>query len=890
MSLALGTRLGPYEILSPLGAGGMGEVYKARDTRLERTVAVKVLPPHLASSPEARQRFEREAKAISRLSHPHICGLFDVGQQDGTDFLVMELLEGETLSARLAKGPLPLEDVVRYGIEMADALDLAHRQGIVHRDLKPGNVMLTQSGVKLLDFGLAKVVAPLFPRSDASESLTASMPADLTEEGTLLGTFQYMAPEQLEGRAADARSDIFAFGTVLYEMATGRKTFAGSSQAAIAGAIMGQEPPPISSLQPLSPPAFDRLVRNCLAKDPDRRWQTAHDIGLQLAGMGELAPQVAGTAPATHVLRRWMPWAVASAAVAAAVIAVFRPGVPSLPASPPVRFSVSPPPGGAFTLDRNVETVSLALSPDGSRIGFVASDPTGETRIWLRPLDGLEARPLVGTEGATSLFWSPDGRSIAFFAGDKLKRLDLPAGSPVPLCDVPENIGLYGTWGSGGQILFASNRGEAIFRVTTTGVAPSEVIKADRSRGEIKVNLPWFLPDGTRFLYLSRHSDFSGQLMLGELGKPPRRVLSVASNVQWVDPDYLVFVRDGTLVGQRFDLSSGRVTGDPFSIAESVNYFFPTGVARFSTSRNGVLVYQANRNRARIVWIDRSGREIAQLGASANYFSLRLSPDGSKAIIDRLEPGPGAYDLWSFDLERGIETRLTSGIASEIRGIWLSGGGAVVFSSVSSSGGRGNVLHLFRKDLTSGTEKELLPKGGFQIGTDVSPDGSTVVFQERAERGDFDLWTLPLSGEPTPSPFVRSPFNEINGCFSPDGHNVAYVSDESGRGELYVAPFPATGRKTRVSSGGGWDPRWSRDGHELFYLSDEGQVVSVPVRLAPTLELGSPVPLFTVKGGKGWSDYDVSLDGKKFLAIVPEVVADEQPLTVILNWAAEIKR
>ena len=349
MSLALGTRLGPYEILSPLGAGGMGEVYKARDTRLARTVAVKVLPPHLTLSQEARQRFEREAKAISRLSHPHICALFDVGQQDGTDFLVMELLEGETLSARLAKGPLPLEDVVRYGIEMADALDLAHRQGIVHRDLKPGNVMLTQSGVKLLDFGLAKVVAPLFPRSDASESLTASMPADLTEEGTLLGTFQYMAPEQLEGRAADARSDIFAFGTVLYEMATGRKAFAGSSQAAIAGAIMGQEPPPISSLQPLSPPAFDRLVRNCLAKDPDRRWQTAHDIGLQLAGMGELAPQVAGTAPATHVFRRWMPWAVVSAAVAAAVIAVFRPSVPSLPAPPPGRFSVSPPPGGAFT-------------------------------------------------------------------------------------------------------------------------------------------------------------------------------------------------------------------------------------------------------------------------------------------------------------------------------------------------------------------------------------------------------------------------------------------------------------------------------------------------------------------------------------------------------------
>jgi Tol biopolymer transport system component/predicted Ser/Thr protein kinase len=888
MTLAAGTRLGPYEILSPLGAGGMGEVYKARDTRLDRAVAVKVLPSHMSSSPEARRRLEREAKTISKLSHPHICALYDVGHQDGTDFLVMELLEGETLSDRLARGPLPPEQTVRCGIEIADALDRAHRQGIVHRDLKPGNVMLTNSGVKLLDFGLAKAFAPLFPGSEANGLLTVSTPVDLTREGAVVGTFQYMAPEQVEGKAADPRSDIFAFGVVLYEMATGRRAFTGSSRAALAAAILASEPPSMASVQPLIPSALERLIRVCLAKDPERRWQTAHDIGLQLAAMGESGSWTGARVeplPARRVTR-WTPWAVAVVAGAVALGALLRPSVRPDTVPLAIRFSVPPPPGGAFLLSY-VETVTLALTPDGSQIGFIAWDPAGGTRVWLRPLAAVEARPLAGTEGATSLFWSPDGRSIAFFADGKLKRLDLPGGAALPLCDVPEGIGLYGSWGSDGQILFAPVDGEAIFRVATTGGTPTAVIKPDASRGETGVKWPWFLPDGRRFFYVAGASDWSRRLMLAEPGKPPRPVMPIASNVQWVEPDYLVYVRDGTIVGQHLDLSNGRLVGDPFSIAEPVNYFFHTGRVEFSTSRNGILAYQSHSNRARLVWVDRSGREIATVGASADFVRMNLSPDGREVAVDRGDPRPGTFHLWAYDLERSVETRLTSGRGNEFGPVWLPDGSAVVYSGADTSG----TAHLFSKDLATGAEKELLPRTEFQLASDVSPDGRFVAFLQRGQHGgNTDLWTLPLAGERKPLPLIRSPFNEAGARFSPDGRYVAYASDESGSDEAYVAPFPTTGAKTRVSTGGGRLPHWSRDGHELFYLSDDGHLVSAPVRLAQSLEIGTPMPLFALRENTSWTDFDVSPDGKKFLAIVPEVVGDAQPLTVVMNWTAGIGR
>ena len=599
MTLSAGMRLGPYEILSPLGAGGMGEVYRARDTRLDRSVAVKVLPPHQSSSPEARERFEREAKTISQLSHPNICALFDVGRQDETDFLVMELLEGETLSDRLKKGPLPLEQTLRCGVEIADALDQAHRQGIVHRDLKPGNVMLTKAGVKLLDFGLAKAIAPLLRGADASQLETATAPHDLTQEGTLLGTFPYMAPEQIEGKAADTRTDIFALGAVLYEMATGKRAFVGDTRAALASAILTSEPKPMPSLRPTCPPALDRLVRTCLAKDPERRWQTAHDVGLQLAALAEDGPL--GPAPsASSVGRRLVPWVVAALGVAVGLGALLRPQA-SPPAVPrTVRFSVPPPPGRTF-LD-TVETVPLALSPDGSQLAFVARDPTGVTRLWLRPLSAMEARPLEGTEGALSSLWSPDGRSLAFFAAGKLKRLDLPGGSALPLCDVRPGVGLHGTWGRDGQILFASAEGEAIYRVSTAGGAPAVAVKADPSQGDTRINWPSFLPDGQRFFYLTRLRDGGGQLMLAQPGKPPRPVLPGVSSVQYVDPGYLVFAREGTLLGQRFDFANGRVAGEPFSIARSgaVLRLFGVGGVHGLAERRACLRVQQRSGAARL--------------------------------------------------------------------------------------------------------------------------------------------------------------------------------------------------------------------------------------------------------------------------------------------------
>jgi eukaryotic-like serine/threonine-protein kinase len=882
MSLVPGSRLGPYEIVSPLGAGGMGEVYRARDTRLSRAVAVKVLPARLSLSVDARQRFEREARVISQLSHPHICALYDVGQQDGTDYIVMELVDGETLAARLTKGPLPLPQLLRLGVEVADALDEAHRQGIVHRDLKPGNVMLTPSGAKLLDFGLAKPLPPPLGPNGMSQSPTVSAVADLTREGALLGTLQYLAPEQLEGHPADARSDIFALGVTLYEAATGRKPFAGETYPTLASAILGTQPPPISTVRPGSPSALDRLVQICLARDPERRWRTAHDVGLQLAAMAEersAAPAPAGPAPRPARFR-WFAWAVAAVALAVAVAtALHRPRAAVDAVAMPVRFSVPPPPGRTFV--ETYETVLLALSPDGSKLAFVAREPKGSDRLWLRPLSEVDARPLEGTDGAATVFWSPDGRSLAFVADGKLKRLDLPGGTPIPVCDVPRGIGLCGTWGRDGQILYGWVGNTSLYRVSMAGGKPEEAVRA--KAGE-SVGWPRFLPDGERFLYLEYHPGIGGgELMLAGPGLEPRPVVAMASTFDYVDPGYLVFVRDGTLLGQRFDPVQGRVSGEPFAIAEHVHYFLSTARATFAASRSGVLAYASESDRARLVWFDRSGRELGDAGTPSNYSRLRLSPDDRQVLFDRAQPGTGTFDLWSLDLARGIENRLTSDPGTEIGPLWLPGGKSLAFSAARG----GAPPHLFRKDLVTGAEEELVPGSMIQIADDVSPDGRSLAFTERTAKDSFDVFLLPLSGGGKESPLLHSPFSEADLRFSPDGRFVAFDSDESGQSEVYIAPFPGAAERTRVSSGGGAQPRWSHSGRELFYLSDDGHLVAVPVRTAPALGVGRPVPLFSTGGRTAWTEFEVASDGRRFLAVVPTVIAAEQPLTVLVNWPAQ---
>ena len=874
MRLASGTRLGPYEILVPLGAGGMGEVYRARDTRLGRDVAVKILSADIAASADARQRFEREARTVSQLSHPHICALYDVGEAPNPQspipnpYLVMELLDGETLAQRLASGALPLDLTLRYATQIADALDKAHRAGIVHRDLKPANVMITKSGVKLLDFGLAKATTP----SSISVAQTA---APLTAAGAIAGTVQYMAPEQLAGRAADARSDIYALGAVIYEMATGRAAFG-------------------AALTPLVPASLDRLVRTALASDPDERWQSAHDVQLQLRAIAE-ASDAGGTAAPAGVPGRaaWLPWILAAVAiiVATAALGVIwfgsrSNGSTAAPAAA-VRFLIAPPAGGAFS--DTVETVCIALSPDGSQLAYVAADATGDRRVWLRPISSVAARSVGGTEGARTVFWSPDGKSLAFFAGEKLKRIDLPDNAPITLSEAPD-VGVVGSWGDG-QIVFSMIPG-GLFRVPASGGPPVKILSPDFARRETSLVWPWFLPDGRRLLYLVRHPDGNGTLMVYEPGQPPRVVLAnIVSSAQYVDPGYILYARDGTLLGQRFDVASAMVSGEPFPVAEPVRYFYSTGMATFATSLSGVLVYQPHAELGRLVWLDRAGREIGVIGEGAAYLRARISADGGRVLFSRAQPQVGTYDLWLFDIARGVEQRLTSDRLSEVSAVWLPGGTATIFS--------GRVPpHLFRKDLGTGEETELIPAPNFALGEDVSPDGTTFVFILRTPRGSFDIWQLPLDGASQPVPVLETPFDKEHVRFSPDGRYLAFASNELGKYEVFVAPFPGTGERIRVSVGGAGLPRWSRDGRELFFVSEDRHLMAVPVRTSPSLVLGAPRPLFSVAGGSEWSDpratavwadFDVAPDGSRFLAAIPQP-ANEQPLTAVLNWQTALLR
>lgn len=872
MNLTPGTCLGPYEIVAPLGAGGMGEVYKANDTRLDRLVAVKVLRVDAAESGATRERFEREARAISSFSHPHVCSLFDVGRSNGTDYIVMELLDGETLGARIAKGPLPIAQVLLHGRQIAMALAAAHRQGIVHRDLKPNNVMLTPAGVKLLDFGLAKS-SPTGASADNSETA-----ASLTASGTWLGTAPYMAPEQIEGRPADARSDIFALGAVLYEMATGRRAFTGDTTAGIASSILRVDPVAPSSVRADLPAAIDRLIQECLAKDPDRRWQSAHDVALQLAAITETSGQP-GTRSTTHAgpaaSFAWAGAIVATALVTAAFTMWL--GGPTVAPPSRVELQITPPAETSFTY--NSETVRFAVSPDGQRLAFIASGPGSNRRVWMRALSSIEAEPVAGTENVNSVFWSPDGGSIALVVGDTLKRLELASGSAVTICKVPNQIGLSATWGRNGDILFATIEGGAIFRVHTSGGEAAVLVKPDTAKDEVRVAFPSFLPDGNHYLYLARYSTGSANLMLGEIGKDPRVIMPTESNAQFVEPGTLVFAKGGALVGQAFNPATAQVSGDPFTIAETVRFFLSTSAADFSVSPNGTVVFQSHDDRSRLAWIDRTGREVGTAGSPGKYLQLNITRDGRTALASRTLPSTGTFDIWSLDLDRGTETRLTLDDAfTEIEGALTPAGDAMIYAAA-----RGRALRLMRRDMRTGRDELLLPQGIRMQGVpDISPDGRLLAFEERTAAGGFNLWTLPLTGVTTPTLVRESRFSENLFRFAQDGDHYAFVSNESGRSEVYVARLSG-GPKTMVSTGGAVDVRWSRDGREIFYVSSDLRMMSVPVRTTPTLELGKPATLFAV-ANRHWVGFDASPDGKRFLIITPEVVANEEPLTAIQNW------
>jgi Tol biopolymer transport system component len=887
MTLAVGTKLGPYEILSQLGAGGMGEVYKARDTRLERMVAVKVLSARLSSSPELRQRFELEARTISQLSHPHICALYDVGREGDVEYLVMELLEGETLSARLVKGAVNPDQVLRYGIEIADALDKAHRQGIVHRDLKPANVMLTKSGVKLLDFGLAKAMAPPAERG----SLT-SLPTQqgLTQEGTILGTFQYMAPEQLEGKEADARTDIFALGAVIYETATGRKAFTGASQASLISSIMTAEPVSISASQPMSPQALDRVVKTCLAKDPEDRWQSAGDVAKELkwiaegSAAGVAAPGIVAGPRRSHQLLAWGTAGLLGLAALALAVILVRLRTEAA-GRLLVRLSVLPPDKTSFSSLGSGGPV--AVSPDGRILAFTAVGAEGTPLLYVRPLSAVAAQPLSGTEGASFPFWSPDSRLVGFFARGKLKRVDASGGPVTAVCDAAEGRG--GTWNRDGDILFA-NRYSPIYRVRATGGRPIEVTQLDPKRGDTTHRWPQFLPDGHHFLYLAAPLGMqseSNTIFVASLdGKENREILPASSNVAYAS-GHLLYTREGALVAQPFDPRGLRVQGDAVPVVEGVSYDYLYSHAVFSVSEDGILVYQAGGEAdTRLAWLDRGGKTLGFVDEASFYASPRLSPDGKRIAVAISEPNASKANIWIYDVERGTRSRFTFAPARETFPVWSPDGVWLVYGS-SARGPFG--LYRKRSDGT-GPEELLLQTQNSTLPSSFSPDGNLLAFDafggpQRAKTG---ILILPLTGDRKPYAFLQTPANAGNAQFSPDGKWIAYVSDESGRSEVYVTGFPRPEGKWQVSSAGGQQPRWTRDGKELFYLEGRNGLMVVDMKTEGGFQAGQPRKLFPVRPLFGGL-YDLAPDGR-ILVNTPQGEQATEPITVILNWTSDLKK
>jgi eukaryotic-like serine/threonine-protein kinase len=891
MVLASGTKLGPYEIQSALGAGGMGEVYRARDTRLERSVAIKVLPAEVSANAERKQRFEREARTISSLNHPNICALYDVGSQDGLEYLVLEYVEGETLEKRLEKGPLPTEVLLRYAIEIADALEKAHRSGVIHRDLKPANIMLTKSGAKLLDFGLAKWSAAGASEEETLKTLTAAA-TKLTEQGTIVGTFRYMAPEQLEGKDADARTDLFAFGEVLYEMATARAAFAGKTKASLIAAILSAEPAPISTLQPMTPPALERLVRGCLEKDPDERWQTAHDVKLQLRAIAEGGSQSGLHAPvsARRRIRERLGWA--AAAVAAVFAAVFALGYfQRAPSEARVtRSYIKPMANSSFVLGGTAS--GFALSPDGRRLAYVATTPEGKELLWVRPLDSLQPQPLAGTEGAAFPFWSPDSRFIGFFAGGKLKKIEASGGPPLTLCDATTGRG--GTWNREGVILFAPTVSSPIHRVSAAGGAATPVTALDASKDESSHRWPNFLPDGRRFLYVAGSSFASKEIptnsiLVGSLDSKESKLLFHTHANAIYTSEHLLFLRLNTLMAQPFDAKRLELTGEAFPVADPVQEDEGRMHGVFSASENGVLTYVegASGGGWQLIWVDRSGKKLGEVPGADAYADAQISPDGKRLAFTLRSSG---NDIWVYDIARGVKTRLTFGSASSqanSAGVWTPDGRQIAYSCARAakfglclrpSDGSGN-----EEVILAGTEYPRYPN-------DWSPDGKLLTYYE-SRLGVLGIWMLPLSGERKPYPFLQSPFNQFGARFSPDGKWLAYFSLESGRAEVYVVPFPGPGGKWQVSTGGGTWPRWRRDGKEILYLSPDNKLMAAEVRASgSSFEIGAVRALFETRPYRsGGATFDVSADGQRFIIDY----AQEQPsaaITLVVNWTADLKK
>jgi eukaryotic-like serine/threonine-protein kinase len=880
MALTSGTKLGPYEILAPLGAGGMGEVYRALDTRLDRTVAIKVLPAHLSSDAALRQRLEREAKAVSKLSHPYICTLHDIGHQDGIDFLVMEYLEGENLEQRLKKGPLPVDQTSRYSSQIAEALAHAHKLGITHRDLKPSNVMLTKTGAKLMDFGLAKQ-SEIASLSAAFTEMTAEQ-SKLTGEGMLVGTFQYMAPEQLEGKEADPRTDIFAFGEVMYEMATGKPAFNGGSRASLIASILTTEPAPISQVQPLTPPALERVVRKCLAKDPDERWQSAADLASELKWVSSESSGTRFAVPGRGTPKRELDWklwgmvAMALLAISAILFHFF-----SRPAPPPssrTRWIISPPEGTSF-LATGDAPAPVAISPDGRRIAFVAGEP-GKVQLYTQSLDALKATALPGTEGASWPFWSPDSRFLGFFAHGQLERVAADGGTPIDLCEARVPRG--GSWGAGGIIVFAPEPTSSLYRVSASGGQPASVTNIDPTQHDSH-RWPFFLPDGKHFLYYAAgHDDISHShdgLYIGSVdGGAGKFLLHTHANGAYAS-GHLLFMNDHVLMAQPFDLGRLELSGDPAVVQDGVEEHRTWWMSVFSASQNGTLIFApAIQPDNQLLWVDANGKKLATVGEPGRYVSVHLSPDGGQVAVERDRPH---HDIWLHDVRRNFANQFTPGATAGLP-VWSNDGSKIAFSYEKPGG-----LDLHVKSVTGAQDEEtLLAPKGYVFPLDWSSDGSVLLYYvDDGTELHAELRVMSMQGARTSRLLLKAPLYTSDGVFSPDMRWVAYSTRESGPQRIFATPYPGPGPRIPVSPGFGGNPIWQKDGRAVLYEGDNSTI-----RVTEVTEHGSELlvgktreisQVIEAPVGEGFP-FDVAKDGR--ILLISRGNDNGTQLVVVSNW------
>jgi len=889
-----GQGIGAYKILALLGRGGMGVVYRARDERLRRDVAIKVLPASLAHDADRLRRFEQEAHATSALNHPNILTIHDIGSHEGAPFIVAELLEGEELRKQLNEGALPVRTVIDYAQQIASGLAAAHTKGIVHRDLKPENLFITADGrVKILDFGLAKLKPPQLGEVD----MDAPTQKKITEPGVVMGTVGYMSPEQVRGQEADTRADIFSFGVILYEMLSGRRPFSGDSAIEVMNAILKEDPLELTAINTQVPQGLGRLIRRCLEKKPEQRFHSAHDLGYALEVLSTSSGarlEAVGMGSSRFFGQLRVAWAVAAALLLGTLGVTWAYFMRQPTADAPVvKLSLLPPEKSSFD--------HIAVSPDGRHLAFTAATG-GKVQLWVRALDSTEARSLAGTQGATFPFWSPDSRFIAFFADGKLKKIEVNGGLALSLCEASYPWG--GTWSRDGVILYGHIPG-GLLRTSATGGEVTPVATPDTSRQEIAYHYPTFLPDGRHFLY----SINSGQketrgVYLGSLDTTvKRRLLDNVTPIKFMatapgdtasGSGWLIFGREGELLARPFDTDRLEFTGEPFSLSDKVGGdLLNVNHYTFSVSDNGVLVFDPSltRQRRQYRWVDRRGQQINSLDVATGIGSFRLSPDEKRFIDAPIDPRTSTHDLWLYDISGGNAQRFTNDPANDIYPIWSPDGSSVVWGST-----RGDIVaNLYQKSASLAGQETLLWKSDYtKFPTDWSSDGRFIIYSQRDSKAKWDVWVLPEpgSGKEKPFPVVQTEANEVAGTLSPDGRWLAYASDESGRNEVWVQSFPNGSGKRQLTNGEANGPRWRRDGRELFYYTGEGKLMAAPVSNGESLDVGAAVSLFEFRAGtpRGIPPYAVTRDGQRFLINAVVETEPNAPLTVVVNWAAGVKK